>query len=93
MVIVGIRARAHYIPVEIQVLDGVVHLGGDLVPPQAVVFEPLQVDDQKGREAPDVDLFHRVPVLFAFGALPFRLAAHSFGLEKQLEALLRVKSN
>lgn len=53
-----------------------------------MVLEAFEMNDEQRGQTPDVDLFHRVSVVLALGTLPLRLAAHSFGLQKQLETLL-----
>ena len=56
----------------VQTPGGKFHVRVQLVTPVAIVREPLQADDQQGREGPKVEFLRCLLVLLAFGAVPGR---------------------
>ena len=54
----------------VQVLERELYHGVDLVPPVSVVGEPLEVDDQHLRQAPEVELLGGLLVLLTIGTVP-----------------------
>ncbi len=54
----------------VETVDGELGVGIQLVPPIAVVGEPLQADDQQCRQRPQVELLRSLLVFFTRWAVP-----------------------
>lgn len=79
---IGERRVLVQVLVHVQVLQRIVNESAQLVTPDAVVLEALQVNNENLRQFPDVNLFRRFSQLIAFGTLPFRLTAHFLRLQE-----------